>query len=161
MIDDLSTLNQMLFFPLLSLSNLIVGIETCEDPFYVFYHMVSFSVHSKTVIVPNSCKNSAGSIVKSEPLDHAWTPDREKAAKNGVEFTRPDALLASDWQDRSSGIVEDTTNVTDAISLLLGDDLAADYEHLPTGISTSHLGWGLDSCSWNNMPAVCHMSDLP
>ncbi|CAK9313334.1 unnamed protein product [Citrullus colocynthis] len=110
---------------------------------------------------PTLTEAFSGSIVKSEPLDHAWTPDREKAVKNGVEFTRPDALLASDWQDRSSGIVEDTTNVTDAISLLLGDDLAADYEHLPTGISTAHLGWGLDSCSWNNMPAVCHMSDLP
>ncbi|XP_023550424.1 transcription factor MYB33-like isoform X1 [Cucurbita pepo subsp. pepo] len=103
----------------------------------------------------------SGSNVKSEPLDHAWTPERERASKSGVEFTRPDALLASDWQDRSSGIVEDTANVTDAISLLLGDDLAADYERLPSEISTSHLEWGLDSCSWNNMPAVCHMSDLP
>lgn len=111
--------------------------------------------------MPDLCNNSAGSNVKSEPLDHTWTPDREKEARSGIEFTRPDALLASDWQDRSSGIVKDTTDVADALTLLLGDDLAADYKHLPTGISTTHSGWGLDSCSWNNMPAVCQMSDLP
>ncbi|XP_023515311.1 transcription factor MYB33-like [Cucurbita pepo subsp. pepo] len=103
----------------------------------------------------------SGSNVKSEPLDHVWTPDREKEAKNGVEFTRPDALLASDWQGQSSGIEKETTSMTDALTLLLGDDLAADYKHLPSGISTTHSGWGLDSCSWNNMPPVCQMSDIP
>lgn len=99
--------------------------------------------------------------MKSEPVDLAWASDREKENRTRLNFTRPDALLAGDWLEQSSGCIKDQSFMTDAIATILGDDLASDYKHMVPGTSTSSQGCGLSSCGWNNMPAVCQMSDLP
>jgi myb proto-oncogene protein len=101
-----------------------------------------------------------GSDLKLEPVDHAWTPEKEKQTSPPVDYTRPDALLGSDWLEPITGF-KDQSIMTDAIASLLGEDLANDYKHMSSGTSTSNQGWGLGSCPWNNMPAVCQMSDLP
>lgn len=101
-----------------------------------------------------------GSDVKLEPVDHTWTPEKEKQTSPPVDYTRPDALLGSDWLEPNTGF-KDHSIMTDAIASLLGEDLANDYKHMASGTSTSNQGWGLGSCPWNNMPAVCQMSDLP
>lgn len=73
---------------------------------------------------------------------------------------RPDALLASDWQ--CCGHVKDKDIMTDAIAALLGDDLSNDYKETAAGAFGSSQGWGrLGSCTWNNLPAVCQMYELP
>ncbi|KAH8512636.1 hypothetical protein H0E87_006063 [Populus deltoides] len=98
--------------------------------------------------------------MKLEPVDHTWTADREKESYTQLDITRPDALLDSDWLEHDSGYGKDQVIMTEAIATLLGDDLSSEYKQMAAGASTDH-GWGLDSCSWNNMPAVCQMSELP
>ena len=51
--------------------------------------------------------------------------------------------------------------MTDAIATLLGDDLSSEYKNMAAATSISNQAWGLGSCAWNNMPAVCQMSELP
>ncbi|XP_040991069.1 transcription factor MYB33-like [Juglans microcarpa x Juglans regia] len=98
-----------------------------------------------------------GIIVKSEPVDIAWTSDREEETAGRLSFTQPDALLGVDWLEQSSGCnIDQSTFAT-----FLDDDFDIDYEHKAAGTSTSNQGWGLNSFAWNNMPAVCQMSDLP
>ncbi|KAK8552699.1 hypothetical protein V6N13_121082 [Hibiscus sabdariffa] len=103
------------------------------------------------------------SHVKSEPAesDHVLTPEIQKEAPIRLDSSCPDTLLASTWLEQGSGYDEDQTILTDAISTLLGDDLSSDYKNVAAGASISSLAWGLDSCAWNNMPAVCQMSELP
>ncbi|KAJ6346830.1 hypothetical protein OIU76_003500 [Salix suchowensis] len=107
--------------------------------------------------------------MKSEPVDHTWTPDREKESYTHLNITRPDALLDSDWLEHDSGYGKDQVIMTEAIAALLGDDLSSEYKQMDlsseykqmdAGASTGH-GWGPGSCSWNNMPAVCQMSEFP
>lgn len=78
-----------------------------------------------------------------------------------MDITHPDALLASDWLEDGSGYVEDQDFMLDNIAPLLSDDFSSDFEQMSTGASTSNQGWGLGSCAWNSMPAVCQMSELP
>lgn len=101
-----------------------------------------------------------GYKVKSEPVDQAWTPDREKESGN-LFVSQPDALLASDWFEHGSSYVKDPIVMNDAIATLLGDDLRSEYKQMSTGTSAPSQGWGFSSCAWNNMPAVCQMSELP
>ncbi|KAE8721571.1 putative serine-threonine protein kinase, plant-type [Hibiscus syriacus] len=101
------------------------------------------------------------SHVKSEPADHVFTPEIEKETPIRLEGSRPDTLLSSTWLEPGSGYDEDQAILTDAISTLLGDDLSIDYKNMADGTSISGQAWGLDSCAWNNMPAVCQMSELP
>lgn len=98
--------------------------------------------------------------MKLEPVDHTWTADREKESYTQLDITRPDALLDSDWLEHDSGYGKDQVIMTEAIATLLGDDLSSEYKQMAAGASTDH-GWGLGSCSWNNVPAVCQMSELP
>ncbi|KAF2300869.1 hypothetical protein GH714_017933 [Hevea brasiliensis] len=106
----------------------------------------------------NSSTVTPGCNVKSELTDQAWSPEREKETTNRLDITRPDALLASDWLEQGSGYIKDQVIITDNIVTLLGDDLSSDYKQMSAGASTSNQGWGLSSCAWNNMPAVCQMS---
>lgn len=99
--------------------------------------------------------------MKLEPVDPDLFSDKERESTKQLALTRPDVLLGSDWLEQSSGCGKEQAIVTDAIATLLGDDLATDYKHMAAGSSTSSQGWGLGSCAWNNMPAVCQMSDLP
>lgn len=95
--------------------------------------------------------------MKPEPAEADLVQDKEKESESQMDFTRPDALLVSDWFEQSSGCVKDHGIMTDAIATLLGDNSAADFELIP---STSQE-FGFSYCAWNNMPAVCQMSDLP
>lgn len=99
--------------------------------------------------------------MKSEPVDQVWTPDGEKEIS--TRFSRPDALLGSDWLEHSTGHGKEQTIMTDAIATLLGSDCGSDYKHMGSGTSTlgQGQGWGLGSCAWNNMPAACQMFEFP
>ncbi|KAG4148443.1 hypothetical protein ERO13_D05G286100v2 [Gossypium hirsutum] len=101
------------------------------------------------------------SHVKSEPADRVLTPEIQKEAPIRLDSSRPDTLLASNWLEQGSGYDKDQAILTDAISSLLGDDLRSEYKNVEEGTSISSQAWGLDSCAWNNMPAVCQMSELP
>ncbi|XP_022747507.1 transcription factor MYB33-like isoform X2 [Durio zibethinus] len=98
------------------------------------------------------------SHVKSEAADHVLTPEIQKEAPIRLDGRCPDTLLASNWLEQGSGYDKDQTIMTDAIATLLGDDLSSD---MAAGTSISSQAWGLDSCAWNNIPAVCQMSELP
>lgn len=106
-------------------------------------------------------EDSAGCNVKSELTTRAWSPEREQETTTRLNITRPDALLASDWIEQDSSYVKDQVVMTDNIASLLGDDLSSDYKQMSAEASTSNEGWGLSSCAWNNMPAVCQMSEFP
>ncbi|XVF00128.1 hypothetical protein REPUB_Repub03eG0258300 [Reevesia pubescens] len=101
------------------------------------------------------------SHVKSEPADHVLTPEIQKEAPIRLDNSRSDTLLASNWFEQGSGYDKDQTIMSDAIATLLGDDLGSDYKNMAAGTSISSQAWGLGSCAWNNMPAVCQMSELP
>ncbi|XP_021901215.1 transcription factor MYB33 [Carica papaya] len=100
-----------------------------------------------------------GCKLKSESVDLAWTPEG-KEEPTRFNITQPDILLASDWLEQNSGHVKDPGMVSDALANLLGDDLGNEYKQMAAG-GSSGQGWGLGSCAWNNMPAVCQMTELP
>ncbi|CAK9142143.1 unnamed protein product [Ilex paraguariensis] len=103
-----------------------------------------------------------GCNVKSEPADQIWTLDEDtKQNSTQLDFSRPDALLGSCWLEQGVACAKDQGVTTDAITTLLGDDLGSDFKNMTPGTSSSSQGWGFGSCSWNNMPAVCQMTELP
>lgn len=99
--------------------------------------------------------------MKSESAYKVLTPNSENQTMSMLNITRPDVLLASDWLEQGSGCGKNQAIMTDSIATLLGDDLTTSYMHMTAETSTFSQVWGLDSCTWNNMPAVCQMSDLP
>lgn len=99
--------------------------------------------------------------MKSEPADHVFTPEIQNEAPIRLDSCHPDTLLASNWLEQGSGYDKDQTIMTDSIATLLGDDLSSEYKNMAAGTSISSQAWGLGSCAWNNMPAVCQMSELP
>ncbi|KAJ1381498.1 SANT/Myb domain [Sesbania bispinosa] len=101
-----------------------------------------------------------GNIVKLEYVDQVWTPDSENQTMSLLNVTRPDFLLASDWYELGSGHGKNQAIMTDATSTLLGDDIATDYKHMTAGTSKSSQVLEFGSCAWNNMPALCQVSDL-
>lgn len=96
--------------------------------------------------------------MKTEPIDPACTPERGKGTSSLFDVNHSDSLLASDWLDHGSSYVKEPIIMTDAIASLLGDDLGNEYKQMTP---TSSQGWGFGSCAWNNMPAVCQISELP
>ncbi|CAF1935412.1 hypothetical protein Bca4012_074556 [Brassica carinata] len=93
--------------------------------------------------------DSAGNVVKTEELDQVWEPKR-------VDITRPDVLLGSSWLDQQGcfGIVRDSSNMSDALALLLGGE---DIENSYVTVGSSSSGQaqqGVGSCTWTNMPPV-------
>ncbi|KAJ6713204.1 TRANSCRIPTION FACTOR putative-RELATED [Salix purpurea] len=98
--------------------------------------------------------------VKSEPVDQIWTADRENESSTWLDITFPDALLDSDWLEHDSACGKGQVIVNDAMGTLLGDDLGNEYKQMAAGASVSH-GWGHSSCSWDSMPAVYQMYELP
>ncbi|XP_062175052.1 transcription factor MYB33 isoform X2 [Alnus glutinosa] len=83
------------------------------------------------------------------------------ASGSSLDEQPPMETFNGDWFEQSCGYMKDQSFMTDAIATILGDDLATDYKHMVPGTSTSSEGCGLRPCAWNNMPAVCQMSDLP
>ncbi|KAL3829836.1 hypothetical protein ACJIZ3_018638 [Penstemon smallii] len=95
-----------------------------------------------------------GSTLEEKIHDEGWILD----GKTTFDCSRPDAILGSCWVEQSASSSKKRSHVTDAISSLLGDDMGDEYS---TTTYASVSNWGLSSCTWNNMPAVCQMSDLP
>ncbi|XP_012459899.1 transcription factor MYB33 isoform X2 [Gossypium raimondii] len=98
---------------------------------------------------------------KSESSDHVLTPEVEKEAPIWSDGRCPDILLASNWLEQGSGYDKDETIMIDAIATLLSDDLSSEYTSMLAGTSVSSQAWEPSCCAWNNMPAVCQMSELP
>ncbi|TYG72448.1 hypothetical protein ES288_D04G021900v1 [Gossypium darwinii] len=98
---------------------------------------------------------------KSESSDHVLTPEVEKEAPIWSDGRCPDILLASNWLEQGSGYDKDETIMIDAIATLLSDDLSSEYTSMLAGTSVSSQVWEPSCCAWNNMPAVCQMSELP
>ncbi|KAH6814844.1 hypothetical protein C2S51_023862 [Perilla frutescens var. frutescens] len=88
--------------------------------------------------------------VKSEAFDPSWIVDGESK----VDYSRPDAILGSCWVKQGSPGSKQKGPTADSNAARLGDNLG-------TNTSASASTWGFSSCSWNNMPAVCQMSDIP
>ncbi|XP_039060166.1 transcription factor MYB33-like isoform X2 [Hibiscus syriacus] len=101
------------------------------------------------------------SHVKSEPADHVLTPEIKNKSPIRLESCCPDTLLVSSGLEQDCAYDKDQTIMTDSIATLLGDDLSSEYKNMAAGTYISSQAWGLDSCTWNNMPAVCQMSELP
>ncbi|MBA0878611.1 hypothetical protein Goshw_026322 [Gossypium schwendimanii] len=98
---------------------------------------------------------------KSESSDHVLTPEVEKEAPIWSDGRCPDILLASNWLEQGSGYDKDQTIMIDAIATLLSDDLSSEYTSMLAGTSVSSQALEPSWCAWNNMPAVCQMSELP
>ncbi|KAG9454974.1 hypothetical protein H6P81_007878 [Aristolochia fimbriata] len=110
----------------------------------------------------SECTPVSGSSLDESPPDKASLPESnvkvetvepilssdwvEKDESPPVDFSRPDALLNADWFDQSDCAKD--------LATLLGDDFCSEYKQMAGGTSS----W---SCQWNNMPAVCQMSEHP
>ncbi|XWS65421.1 hypothetical protein CRYUN_Cryun05aG0111300 [Craigia yunnanensis] len=136
--------------------------ENCGEPLSPMGHSAT-SLFSECISASVSsldeqphAETFTGSYVKSEPADHVLTPEMQKEAPVRLDSNHPDTLLASNWLEQGSGYDKDQTIMTDAIATLLGDD-----KNMAAVTSISNQAWGLGSCAWNNMPAVCQMSELP
>lgn len=100
--------------------------------------------------------------VKEEPIHPIQTLETEEV--HCGDFSRPDAVLASsNWFGLNSGgafkdqEVAVSASMTEPLASLLGDNLFSDY----SATSDAYLddqGW--EFYAWNNMPAVCQMSEL-
>ncbi|XP_022765675.1 transcription factor MYB33-like [Durio zibethinus] len=141
--------------------------ENCGEPLSPMGHSAT-SLFSECISASGSsldeqppAETFTESHVKSESADRALTPEVQKEAPIQLDNSRPDTLLASNWLEQDSGYNKDQTIMTDAIATLLGDDLSSEYKNMAAGTSISSQAWGLGSCVWNNMPAVCQMSELP
>ncbi|KAI3445192.1 hypothetical protein Pfo_001857 [Paulownia fortunei] len=98
-------------------------------------------------------------LVKSEAVDQSWILDGERTEfLNQLDCSRPDAILGSSWLEQSASCSRQRGSATDSIAAFLSDDLGSE---LNMSAGTSASSWGLSSCTWNNMPAVCQMSDHP
>ncbi|PIA48691.1 hypothetical protein AQUCO_01400928v1 [Aquilegia coerulea] len=100
-----------------------------------------------------------GSEVKQEPIEHVTTPDEGRQITPQLSFPRPDALLDGAWFEQRSECAKDQSVLADAISTFIGEDFYGDYKQIPA--ASSNQGWGGGSYFWNNLPAVCQMSELP
>ncbi|XVE68468.1 hypothetical protein DITRI_Ditri09bG0071000 [Diplodiscus trichospermus] len=127
-------------------------LENCGEP-------LSPMGHSATSRF-SECISASGSSSDEQPAAETFTEIRKEAPIR-LDSNRPDILLASNWLEAGSGYDKDQTVMTDAIATLLGDDLSSEYKNMAAGTSISSQAWGLGSCAWNNMPAVCQMSELP
>ncbi|KAK6163111.1 hypothetical protein DH2020_002952 [Rehmannia glutinosa] len=92
-------------------------------------------------------------LVKSESVDQIWIPDGErKEIWNQLDCLRPDVIFGSSWVEQSASCSRQRGSPTDSIAAFFSDDLNMSAE-------TCDSSWGLSSCTWDNMPAVCHASD--
>ncbi|KAL5719430.1 hypothetical protein ACHQM5_012211 [Ranunculus cassubicifolius] len=95
---------------------------------------------------------SPGSEIKQEPVDNTPYSVRQPPSTR-LNFLRPDALLEGSWFGQSpTEFSKEHSILTDAISSLIGDDIC-DYKQMGGG--------NVGSYSWNNLPPVCQMSELP
>ncbi|KAK9124948.1 hypothetical protein Scep_013794 [Stephania cephalantha] len=105
-------------------------------------------------------KTLPATTVKTEPVDHISNEDGSQQEKPQISLSRPDALFDAGWFEQSSECSKEQSAVTDPIAAFLGDDCYGAYK-VSGGTSMGSQGWGIGSCPWNNMPAVCQMSELP
>ncbi|KAB5573050.1 hypothetical protein DKX38_000244 [Salix brachista] len=151
------------------------ALNICEKEWEDYGHPISPLGHTATSLFSECTPISANESsldespsaetfteanVKSEPVDQIWTADRENESSTWLDITFPDALLDSDWLEHDSACGKGQVIVNDAMGTLLGDDLGNEYKQMAAGASVSH-GWGHSSCSWNSMPAVYQMYELP
>ena len=98
--------------------------------------------------------------MKLEYVDPVWTPDSGNQITSLLNFSQPDFLLGSDWYEQCSGNDRNQSIFYDATSMFLDDQSATDYKHMTAGTSNPSQVREFGSCAWNNMPAVCQVSDL-
>lgn len=77
-----------------------------------------------------------GNMVKSENIDHVWSPDSENYITSLLNNTRPDLVLDSDWYEPCSGHDKNQSIVTDATSMFQEAQLATDYKHMTAATPT-------------------------
>lgn len=100
---------------------------------------------------------------KEELFEQFRSPERQQDIPTRCDYTRPDAMLASsDWFGLQSGHFKGQAPMTDCMAALLGDDLTSDYKQTAEAyLSPDHQGQRIGFYAWNNMPAVCQVSELP
>ncbi|TYH20614.1 hypothetical protein ES288_A05G444200v1 [Gossypium darwinii] len=150
------------------------NFNTCETEWENYGETLSPMCHSATSFFSESISASGSSLdeqppaetftephTKSESSDHVLAPEVEKEAPIWSDSRCPDTLFASNWLEQGSGYDKDQTIMIDAIATLLGDDLSSEYRSMLAGTSVSSQAWEPSWCAWNNMPAVCQMTELP
>ncbi|KAI3448750.1 hypothetical protein Pfo_005415 [Paulownia fortunei] len=148
------------------------ALKTCSTEFKGFLDPSSpsgnsmgsiFNGYTPTVTIGSSLEEDMPvHHVKSDVFNQSWILDGErKKILNHLDCSRPDAILGSYWFGQNASQLKQEGSATDAIAALLGDDLGTELKKTSASASASASTWGLSSCSWNNMPAVCQMSDIP
>ncbi|XP_073140951.1 transcription factor MYB33 [Henckelia pumila] len=95
------------------------------------------------------------SQVTSEVVNQSRNLDEDMNEQlSHLNCSKPDAVLGSYWLEQSGSSVKQCGSISDAI--FLGNDLGSELKNMSSGTS----GWGLSSCTWNNMPSAYQMSDL-
>ncbi|PIN00110.1 hypothetical protein CDL12_27388 [Handroanthus impetiginosus] len=133
------------------------ALKTCSADFKGYLDPTSPSANSMGSIF-NECTptHTVGSsleeklpagLVKSEAFDQNW---------NQLHCYRPEAMLGSSWLQQGASFSKQQGFEHDSIAAFLNDDLGSE---LNMSAGTCACSWGLSSCTWNNMPAVCQMSD--
>ncbi|XP_068659282.1 transcription factor GAMYB-like [Aristolochia californica] len=145
------------------------GQNLCETEWEVYGDPIS-PLGRSAASVFSECTPVSGSSLDESPPDRAAVPEPhgkadtvesivssdwvEKDNSPCLDFSRPDALLNADWFDQSERAKD--------LAALLDDDFSSEYKQMAGETSSSlSQGWGLGSCQWNNMPAVCQMSEHP
>ncbi|XP_022876626.1 transcription factor GAMYB [Olea europaea var. sylvestris] len=105
------------------------------------------------------CDNGSSLDENIPGIEQSWTLDGEKREYlNQLQNSRPDAVIGSCWLEQSTFCLKEHGTVMDDITALLGDDLDTEVKDTIPGTSALSSEWCL---TWNNMPAVSQISELP
>ncbi|CAN6453894.1 unnamed protein product [Victoria cruziana] len=131
----------------------------CQTPASIFSEYNppasgSFMASSPVIDVPGTTKVEAVEQVSNPSTD---------ANELGLDIhlTKPDELLMSDWFEQGSECVKEQSNVVNTFATFLGEEFYNDYKQLQTKTLALNQSRALGSLPWNNMPAVCQMSEQP
>ena len=101
---------------------------------------------SGSLIASSLVNEMPDTSVKLEAVEFSSNPNMDaNEFGTDIHFTRPDALLMSDWFEQSSECVKEPSTVTDAIATFLGGDFCNDYKQLDAESSIWNQSCGLDS----------------
>ncbi|CAN6443250.1 unnamed protein product [Victoria cruziana] len=131
----------------------------CQTPASIFSE---YNPPASGSFMASSPVNDVPGTTKVEAVEQVSNPSTD-ANELGLDihFTKPDELLMSDWFEQSSECVKEQSNVANTFATFLGEEFYNDYKQLETESSALNQSCALGSLPWNNMPAVCQMSEQP
>ncbi|CAI9786111.1 unnamed protein product [Fraxinus pennsylvanica] len=120
------------------------------------YHDAKSTLGNSTGTILSECTPTSvtgSSLEENIPgIEQSWTLDGERGENlNQLHFSGIDAVIGS-------FCLKEHGTAMDDITALLGDDLGTEVKDTTPGTSALSSEWGL---TWNNMPAVSQISELP